>query len=199
MLLNNTELSILEEFVGDYKLRLTGSHLAKKKKLNQKTVSNYLKKLEEQNFLKSITEGKNRLYSLNLQDEQLIVNFISAIENARTIYFYKKHPLIKEIIAKSLPGIKGIAMIFGSYAKGIENKESDLDIFIVGSADQKEIDKIADMYNVEINIKNCSLPAFKKYLGEKDPLVEEVIKSHIIIQNAQEFISCIRGIRYGKD
>jgi len=198
MLLNDTELTILEEFVGDYKARLTGSSIAKKKKLNQKTVSNYLKRLEEQNFLKSITEGKNKLYSLNLQDEQLIVNFISSVENARAINFYKKNPLIKEIIAKSLPSIKGIALIFGSYAKGTQKKESDLDIFIAGKIDKKEINKIEDVYHVEINIKAYPLAAFKKALEEKDPLVEEAIKSHIIIQNAQEFASFVRWVKHGK-
>ena len=199
MLLNNTELAILEEFTGNYGARVTGSYIAKKKKLNQKTVSNYLKKLEGQSFLKSITEGKNKLYFLNLQDEQLIINFLSTAENARAINFYKKHPLIKEITAKSLKSIKGISIIFGSYAKGAQKKDSDLDIFIAGEADKKEIEKIGDMYHIEINIKAFSLKEFKNALQEKDPLVEEVIKSHIITKNAQEFVSCIIEARHGKD
>ena len=199
MLLNNTELNILEAFVLDYRARLTGSSIAKNKNLNQKTVSNYLKKLESQNFLKSITEGKNKLYFLNLKDEQIIINFISAAENARTINFYKKHPLIKEVITKLLPNIKGILLIFGSYAKGKEKKDSDLDIFIVGSADQKRIRKIADMYNLEVNAKQYPLAEFKKALEEKDPLAEEVIKNHTIIRGAQEFVSYVVEIKHGKD
>lgn len=199
MLLNNTELAVLEPFVLNYRARLTGSSIAKSRKLNQKTVSNYLKRLERQNFLKSITEGKNKMYFLNLSDQQLIINFISATENARAIHFYQKHPLIKEIITKILPHISGIALIFGSYAKGNEKEGSDLDIFIAGSADEAQIDKIADMYHLEINIKKYTLPEFKKALKENDTLAEEIIKGHIIIQNAQDFVQCARGIRNGND
>ena len=199
MLLNNTELTILGLFVLDYRARLTGSAIAKSRKLNQKTVSNYLKGLERQNFLKSITEGKNKLYFLNLNDEQLIVNFISAIENARAIHFYQKRPLIKEIITKILPHISGISLIFGSYAKGNEKEGSDLDIFIAGSADEAEIDKIANTYHLEINLKKYTLPEFKKALKENDPLTKEVIKSHILMQNAQEFVRCVRDAEYGND
>ena len=41
----NTE--IFEEFLGDYSIFLTGSMIAKKKKLNQKTTANYLYALEK--------------------------------------------------------------------------------------------------------------------------------------------------------
>ncbi|MBI2654153.1 nucleotidyltransferase domain-containing protein [Candidatus Woesearchaeota archaeon] len=192
MLLNNTELAILEPFVLDYRARLTGSSIAKSRKLNQKTVSNYLKSLESQNFLKSAAEGRNKLYFLNLSDEQLIVNFISAVENARTINFYQKHILIKEIAAKILTHINGITLIFGSYAKGNEKEGSDLDIFIAGSVDEAQIDKIGDAYHLEINIKKYTMLEFKKALNENDPLIKEVISNHILIQNAQEFVGCVR-------
>src|SRR3989338_129639 len=192
MLLNNTELLIIEPFVLNYRARLTGSSIAKSRKLNQKTVSNYLKSLESQNFLKSAAEGRNKLYFLNLSDEQLIVNFIAAVENARTINFYQKHILIKEIAAKMLPHIKGISLIFGSYAKGNEKKGSDLDIFVAGSADEAQIDKIAEIYHLEISIKKYTLLEFKKALKESDPLIKEVISNHILMQNAQEFVRCVR-------
>ncbi|MBI2101362.1 nucleotidyltransferase domain-containing protein [Candidatus Woesearchaeota archaeon] len=192
MLLNNTELLIIEPFVLNYRARLTGSAIAKTKKLNQKTVSNYLKSLESQNFLKSAEEGRNRLYFLNLNDEQLIVNFISAVENARTINFYQKHILIKEIAAKILPHTRGISLIFGSYAKGNEKEGSDLDIFIAGSADEGQIDKIANVYHLEISIKKYTMLEFKKALKENDPLIKEVINNHILMQNAQEFVGCVR-------
>ena len=194
MLLNKTELAVLEGFVLDYNARLTGSFIAKSRKLNQKTVSNFLKRLEDQNFLKSITEGKNKLYFLNLKDRQMILNFILLVENARTICFYQKHPMVKEVIVRLLPEIKGISLVFGSYAKGTEKKESDLDIFVVGSADEKAIDEIADMYHLEVNAVQYSLAAFRKALKENDAVVKEIIKSHILIQNAQEFVSCVMGI-----
>ena len=124
----------------------------------------------------------------------MILNFILSVENARTIGFYQKHPMVKEVIVRLLPEIKGISLVFGSYAKGTEKKESDLDIFVVGSADEKAIDEIADMYHLEVNAVQYSLAAFRKALKENDAVVKEIIKSHILIQNAQEFVSYVMGI-----
>jgi uncharacterized protein len=199
MILNDIELQILEDFTGNYSLRATGSSIAKKKKLNQKTVSNYLKGLEEQNLLKSITEGRNRIYFLNLADEQIISNFISLVENAKTIAFYKAHPLIKEIVGKSLPFINGPAVIFGSYAKGTQVERSDLDIFVAGNTDAVKINKIANVYNIDIQVQNYPLSEFKKTLLKNDPLIEEIIKNHVIIQGTNEFVSALRKIKYGKN
>lgn len=196
MLLNTIEEDILEPFVKDYRARLTGSQIAKKHKLNQKTVANYLNRLEGQHILKSATEGKNKLFRLNIEDE-IIIHFISAIESQRTIRFYKKHPLIKEIMAKSM--INGIAIIFGSYAKGTQDQDSDLDLFIVGQANKKEIEKLGETYKIEINIKQYSQKDLKRSLQTRDPLTEEIIKDHIIIKNNQEFITLLRTIRYGTD
>ncbi len=174
-------LEIFEEFLGDYSMRLTGSFIAKKKNLNQKTVSNYLGKLEKEGILKSKIEGKNKLYFLNLGNKEIIRHFIIAAEHLRTIKFYKKNLLIKEISEKILPYIKGIAIIFGSYAKNLQEDDSDLDILVIGKANEREISKIADIYNKELNLK--IYPRLKK-----DVLTIEALKNHIIIKNVEQLV-----------
>lgn len=181
-MLLDKKIRIIEEFLRDYKSELTGSFIAKKRKLNQKTVANFLNKLEDETILKSRFQGKNKLYSLNMDNKEIIKNFILTAENIRTINFYKQEPLIKEISEKIQNSIKGSAVIFGSYAKGIQKKDSDLDILIIGKANEKEIDKISKMYNLEISLK--IYPKIKK----RDILIKEVIKDHIIIKNAERFI-----------
>ena len=120
MLLN---INILQEFVQDVKVKLTGSYIAKNNNLNQKTVSKYLLKLEKEHFLKSQIDGRNKLFFLNLQNLELVTPFVIATELLRTINFYKKNPLIKEISEKIKPFIVGSAIIFGSYAKNIQKKD----------------------------------------------------------------------------
>jgi len=172
---------IFEDFLGDYTAQLTGSFIAKKKKLNQKTVSNYLNKLEKEHILKSKTQGKNKLYSLNLNNKEIVKNFIIVVEHIRTINFYKKHLLIKEIAEKINPLIKGTAVLFGSYAKGTEKDNSDIDILILGKCNEDEINKMSNVFNKEISLK--IYPKFKK-----DILTKEVIKNHIIIKNTEQII-----------
>ena len=87
------------------------------------------------------------------------------------------------------PLIKGVAVIFGSYAKGIQKDDSDLDVFVVGKADEDAIDKVSKMYKVEISLK--IYPKFKK-----DILTKEVIKDHIILKDVEQFVE---GVFDGQD
>ncbi|MCK5473941.1 MAG: nucleotidyltransferase domain-containing protein [Candidatus Aenigmarchaeota archaeon] len=188
MLLNNIHMRIFEEFARDYTVKLTGSQIAKKKNLNQKTVANTLKKFESQKFLKSTTQGKNKLYSLNLDDAQMSVQFISILEHLRTMDFYKKQPFMKEIASKIVPVCEGIVVIFGSYVKGTQKKDSDLDLFVVGSYKPDELDKISKAYKIEINVKSYPGTVFKKALKKKDPFLEEIMQNHIILNDIQSYV-----------
>jgi len=180
MLLHN-QIKIFEEFLKDFNIKITGSFIAKEKKLNQKTVSNYLNKLEKEHILKSKTQGKNKLYFLNLDNKEIVKNFIISVEHLRTINFYKKNILIKEIVGKIKYHIKGIAVIFGSYTKNTQKKDSDLDVLVIGKCNEKEINNISKTYKIEINLK-----IYPKL--EQDILTKEVIKNHIIIKNTEQFI-----------
>lgn len=199
MLLNDERVRILEEFLKNYEIRLTGSHIAKKKNLNQKTTSIALKGIEEEGFLKSAMQGRNKLYFLNLDDAETSVHFISAIEHLKAIEFYKRQQLIREIAAKIAPLCDGIVAIFGSYAKGTEKKDSDLDVFVAGKYDENGVRKVSEMYRIEINVKNYPLSGFKGALRKHDPFIEEVLANHILVKNIQQFVSYVRRLRYGKD
>jgi len=180
-MLLNRQLAILEAFTGDYTVKLTGSALAKKKKLNQKTVANHLARWEKEHLLKSKTEGKNKVYFLNLENKELTKEFILAIEHCKTLAFYKSNPLIKEIAAKIKPHIDGIALIFGSYAKKTQDEDSDLDLLIIGKAQEAAIEEIAQRYEQEISLK--IYPQL-----QDDILTREAIKNHILIKNAECFV-----------
>lgn len=188
MILNEQRMHIMEEFLKDYTAKHTGSSIAQKQGLNQKSVANVLLELEEFGILLSEESGKNKLYFLNLNDLELVASFLITVEYLRTLFFYKKYPLIKEVLTKVKPHCKGSIIIFGSYAKEREKKDSDLDLFVIGKADEKEIAKIQEAYAIEINVKQCSLPDFKE-LFKTDSLLKEVMKNHVFIKNGEEIIS----------
>lgn len=196
MLLNERKVVVISEFLRDYTAKYTGSAIAQKKNLNQKSVANTLQEFERFGVLTSKKEGKNKLYRLQSDDKETLFHFIIGIEHLRTIFFYNKNLLIKEIMTKLKPASRGILIIFGSYAKGIEKKESDIDLFIIGEYQREYFKKISDMYGKEINVKQYTHPHFKKALKKKDYLVKEVIKDHILIQGAEEMISLLMGIYY---
>ncbi|MCH8329262.1 MAG: nucleotidyltransferase domain-containing protein [Nanoarchaeota archaeon] len=193
MILDDMRIDVIEEFLSDFSSKITGSSIAKKKKLNQKSVSNILNELEKESILKSEIQGRNKLYSLNMDNKDSVKKFLASVENLREIRFYKKYPLIKEISSKIAGHIKGSAAIFGSYAKNLAKKGSDLDILVVGKADEREIDKISEVYRIDINIK------VYKPLLRIDALIKEVMGSHIAIKGAEDFLSQLMEIKHGKD
>jgi len=198
MILNIQNLKIIECFLANYNSSFTASTIASKYGFNQKSVSNFLNSLETENFLISKFEGRNRLFSLNLYNSS-IIHFLSLIEHYKVTTFYKKNPLVKEISLKILEVSDGIVIIFGSYAKERHKPDSDLDIFIIGKYDEDKVNKISEMYKKDINIKNYPFNIFKKALKTHDPLIEEVIKNHIILKGVQEFVENLKVKYYGKD
>ena len=65
MILNKNKVSVLEEFSKDYTMMAYGRGIAKKLKMNQKTIANTLNELEKEHILKFTQEGRNKYYYLN--------------------------------------------------------------------------------------------------------------------------------------
>jgi len=68
--------------------------------------------------------------------------------------------------------------LFESYAKGTENKNSDIDIYIdsTNQKSKKEIEKIYPNLSIKIGKFNS-----------KDLLIKEIIKNHVIISGGEKY------------
>ena len=173
-----------EEFNKEYYIR----QVQKLLKISPRTAQLILMNLENKGILESELKGKIRTYKL--KNNEITKDYLILTEQYKKISFLEKNILIKEITEKINPFIQGIGIIFGSYSKGTANKSSDLDIFIVGNYNDKEIDQISKIYNLDISIKCYPLKIFQKTLN-KDILIKEVLKSHIIFKNTEKFIKII--------
>jgi len=99
MILNKNLIKILEVFSEDYNKRIYGRDVAKKLKMNQKTVSNILNKLEKENILKFSIEGKNKYYYLNKFNSN-IKEIVKLIEIQRKIEFLDRYKKFRELFCK---------------------------------------------------------------------------------------------------
>jgi len=159
-------------------------------KISPRTSQLILDDLEDKGILESKTKGKIKVYVL--RRNELSQRYILLVEHYKTIAFLEKNLIIKEIIEKISPFIKGIGAVFGSYAKEIANKESDLDILVVGQYNELEIKKISKKYGVEINLKYYPLKTFEKKVT-KEVLLREVLNNHILFLNSEGFIRAVLG------
>ena len=182
---NDINLSILSLFTQGYDKEFYVREVEKLIDVSPRTSLIHLNQLEDLGILKSYKKGKIKLYKL--RNSYLSKEFLLLTEQYKKIEFIRKHLLMQEIMEKIEPFIDGLSLIFGSYAKGLERKDSDLDLFIVGKFDEVKIVEIGERYNLVINIQSYPKKIFARGIG-KDILIKEIFKNHILISGLNYFI-----------
>lgn len=149
------------------------------------TAQTILLNLEKKGVLASSQRGKNRFF--RIKPGEISIQYFILAEMYKKICFMEEKPYISEIMNKVTDHTRGITLLFGSYAKGYAKADSDIDIFIAGSYDDREVLKIEKMYDSEVNIKAYPVDVFGTG-DQSDPLVHEVVKNHIVWKNAESFV-----------
>jgi predicted nucleotidyltransferase len=142
---------------------------------NHMTVSRKLRELLEDNCVDFRTEGKNKIYFLKRSMEGRNAGITAEIyKQSRVI---SRYPVLRGIFRAVLemPEVP-LAVLFGSYAKGLATKESDIDIYI--ETLNTQLKKQLELRHSSVSVK----------IGEFDPeslLIREIIKDHIIIKGVE--------------
>ncbi len=178
-------LQVLSLFTNDFTREYYVREVEKLLKISPRTAQLILEDLEDKGIIESKTKGKIKTFKLN--PSEFTKRYLVFVEQYKAIAFLEKKLLIKEIIEKIAPHIKGIGIIFGSYVKGLEKEGSDLDIFVAGSYNNDEIKKVSKNLGIDVSIKCYSPKIFEKNLT-KDILLKEVLKNHVVFLNVEQFI-----------
>jgi len=170
----------------DYKLEIINellkeeNHLrgiAKKLGTNHMTISRRIRELEKENAVDSKIRGKNKVYFLKKTIEAR--SYVLTAEIYLLNQVIKKYPLLRGIIETIQKESKiNLAVLFGSYAKGIAKPESDIDIYI--DTKSSELKKSLSIINIRLSIK----------IGEYNKsslLIKEIEKNHVILKGVEEF------------
>ena len=188
------KLKIISLYKSDYLAQYYTREIAKLIKKSHVTLLPHLKALEKDKVLIAKTVGKNKSYSLNL-DNMVGRDYLMLSEITEAIQFLEKTFLIKRLYAEIFNlKCSGTIIIFGSYAKKTFMEDSDIDILYLGSITEKEIKGIKGMgkaYGKTINVKKSTLKNFELGLRKKDALISETIKYHIILQNPGTFVNAL--------
>ena len=152
-------------------------NIAKNLKTNHMTILRRIKELFDSNVVDYKEEGKNKVYFL--KDNIEAKTSINMAENYKLIKILTKYPNLRRIIEKIQENKQvRLAVLFGSYAKEIPKKESDIDIYIeTNSQDlKKELEKIDSKLSIKIG----------KY-NKDNPLIKEIKKNHVIIKGIERY------------
>lgn len=187
----NKEMAIISLYTGDYNARFYLREIAKLANLPLKTCQDVLVNLEKEKILKSKTEGKNKYFSLNLDNINVKSELVKA-EIYRTELLLEKYPEFKTFL-KAID-TNFIIILFGSFAKLKADKNSDVDLFIVTNKKEKLPYHLLPHKIHENALKEES---FRKSLTEKEPLIKEIESNHIILNNHSSYVNIFWG-HYGK-
>mgnify|MGYP002639683475 FL=1 len=179
-------LDVLTPFTRDYSSGIYASEISRKIKVPQKTVHRKIELLVKNHFLNYTREGKNKNYYLDL-DKKFSFTILSMVENYKELDFISKHPDLS-IMFNEIPGT---FILFGSHAKGIAKKTSDIDLIIIGKENEK-VNKLINKYPFEVNILYFTLTEFKELLRKEEHLAKEVIKDHIIFGEKEKIINLFK-------
>lgn len=177
ILTSRTRTRILTLFLLNPDEELFVREICRKISENINAVRRELSNLEDLGFLKSEKKGNMKYYSVN-KKFPIYPELKSIVLKAEGVSM-----ILKDILKRE-EGIK-LAFIYGSFASGEERKGSDLDLFLVGDADEDEIIKnlfqVEERLSREINYALFSEEEFHKRQKEDDPFIKNVLKEPRII------------------
>ncbi len=151
--------------------------IAKRMGESHSTILRNLNTLKEADVVDFRRDGKNKIFFLkrNLVSR----NYILQAELHKLTKLLGEHLKFNIIFDEILQKTDNeLIILFGSYAKGLEKKNSDIDIYI--ETKSRNIKKTIESVNSKINVK----------IGTFDlnsPLIKEIIKNHIIIRGFEGF------------
>ena len=154
------------------------------RKLNQSHVNiiRSLAELVRQNVVDFEQEGRNKTY--------FIKNTLSARSYVYQAEYYKLSKLIEEypklsvILQDVIKKIdSSLIILFGSYAKFIPKKDSDIDIYV-----ETRNEKV----KTEIKHINSDINAQIGEFNTDSLLIKEIIKNHVILKGVEEFYGRIK-------
>ncbi len=190
----NIKLDIINLFRSDYLAQFHVREMAKLTNKSHVTLLPHLKALEKDKILISKTIGKNKQYSLNFENI-ITKNYITLSETIATTSFLEQIFLIKKVTKEIFNlNLSGTIILFGSYSKKTFKDDSDIDLFYLGQITDKEIQNIKNIgktYGKIINVKKSALENFELGLRKKDPLITEIIKNHVVLQNPEQFVNAL--------
>jgi len=170
---SKTRQILLSTFFGSPDKEYYTRQLASIHKKSVGALHREIKKLISAGILNVRGVGNIKLFSLNKQNPvyEELKNIISKTEGAIK--------LVKDVVL-GVQGVK-VAFIYGSFAKGDERYDSDVDIFLIGDSidENKLVLGISDLEKKifkEINYTRYAENEYKKEKKKKNSFILEVIK-----------------------
>ncbi len=193
MVINNTREKILELMLSNHKKEHNINEISKETGLNYRLTYEEIIKMEQEGLIKTENKGKSRYSRLDIESDPQLFAFI---ESRRAEKVMKKKQF--KVIMQELKKLKTklyVLILFGSHAKRTANRRSDIDLlFVAEDADnfERDVQRVTKILSYPLHINVIDQDMWNEMVKEKDNVVTETIKNHIVLHGAESYIELIR-------
>lgn len=191
----NSETKILKLLLDNKEDKFTIKKIAELSDINYRIAYEKVLILEKEGLIKITTAGNSKLCECTYKFN----NKLYVAEDERRSELFKNKDFL--VIQKRLSELKFpfITLLFGSYAKKIANKHSDIDLLFIGG-NEKELKTIISLLPDKIHISYVNYTEFIQMAKNKEyTVVSEAIKNNIILIGIEEYYRLIQNAGQTKD
>ena len=199
-MLTQTQEKILAFLLGNSEEKLTIRGISKRLNKSYTLVYNNILGLEKDNIIIKESIPPAQIIKLN---EFAPAEIFVEIELKRKKEFLEEYSwvsLMLEDVLSSAKNLFFILLVFGSYAKAMQTKKSDIDLLVIVQ-DKKDIEDIENAMNkaytkVRKGLNFIDVHDFKEMTKNTNELNigNEAKKHHIILYGAEEYYQLLKGI-----
>ena len=186
-----TQIKIIKYLLENKERHISIRKISKKLKIDYKNTYEVVKRLAEGNTVKIEKIGKSNIISLNKKLTPLI---FEAEAERRNLLLKNKN---LKILCNKLSSLQFplIALIFGSYAKRTNTKNSDIDLMIISESNrEKQIEQTISVLPLDIHVSFFTPEEFTSMLKSREfTVVSEVIKNNIILIGIEDYYRLIQN------
>lgn len=184
-----TKIEIIKHYLNNYNKRYYLRELSSLLKRPHQTIKPYINKLVKEEILiedrrKNIVE-----YSLNFKNKRTY-DYLTIAEKEKLIERLKEDEILNILFEKlSVFFEKNMFVIFGSAVDKTKEAE-DIDLLVIGRQNiSKEIKNFEQIYNKKIH--KVQIKNIEKLTS---PLIKEIYKKHLILNNTEYIIRFFGGL-----
>ncbi len=186
---------ILQAFLPDYGRKLHVRQIARMVKINRQTASETLSSMERARILDSEISGRQKLYFINGSNVKAKIHLQNA-ENLTKSELCERKPFFLRLV--EFIDASSVAVLFGSYAKGIEKKDSDIDLLVITDKAEQDFGIFEKETGKTVQSFRMNRNEFLERFFRKDHLVVEAVKYHVCLKNAECFVDVMWEAFYGR-
>lgn len=188
----NNKLDIVIALIEKPNERITINRLSQELDMDYKNLYNIVKNFERANLI--FLEKNGNAYNCILNKKVHPIIFEAEFKRRNNFLKEKSFKVLNNKLSKL--NFPFIALVFGSYAKGTETKNSDIDLMVIcENSRNKEIQRTISLFPQDIHLITLTSEEFHSMANSKEfNVVTEAISNNIILIGIEDYYRMLENV-----